>query len=137
MQKSVFRIMGSDYLTMNFDKFVFPLYSVFQIIVMIMYIIFMVVIFKYKGSYRKLAGILMIVVYCIVNVASPFINVLDRFLTSKLKDSEELSALSAIDSFMIFVSPFTVVASVLLIIAIGRYGISKSEQENLPETQEG
>ena len=129
--------MGSDYLTMNFDKFIFPLFSVFQIIVMIMYIIFMIVMLKYKGAYRKLAGILMIVVYCIVNIVSPFINVLDRFLTSKLKDSEELYALSAIESFMIFVSPFTVVASVLILIAIGRYGISKEGHKNLPETQEG
>ena len=136
-QRSVIMIMGGGPESANIDTFIFPLSTVLRIIVMIMYIVFMLVMLKYIGAYRQVAGILMITVYCIVNISSPFIDILDNALTSRLKGADELAALSAINSFKIFTSPFAVVASVFILIAIGRYGISTENQESKRETQEG
>lgn len=130
-QKSVFTIMNAPYELLSLDENIFPLTSVYQMIVMIMYIIFMLIMFRYKGSAKRVAGIVMIAVYCVVSVSYPVFNMIDNRITALLKGAGELAALGTLNSYITaFTLPFTVVSSVFVLIAIGRYGVMNSYENN-------
>ena len=130
LQKSVFELMGASYELLALKDNIFPLLTVYQIVVMAMYSAFLLIMFRYKGADRRTVGIVMIVVYCIISVSYPFINIADKWFTSHLKGAKELAALGTLESYItMFTSPFTTVAAVFVLIAIGRYGIMiKSEK---------
>ncbi len=129
MQRNVYRLMESDSLTYAFKESVFPLISVYQIVVMVMYILFMIVMFSYKGSAKRAVGIVMTAVYCVLSVAYPFIGNYVQMLAAKLKSSLELAAVSGLTSYIsMYTSPFVIVSSVFIIIAIGRYGMIRTDK---------
>ncbi len=128
-QKSVFTIMNAPYELLSLDENIFPLISVYQMIIMIMYIIFMIVMFSYKGSAKRAVGIVMTAVYCVLSVAYPFIGNYVQMLAAKLKSSLELAAVSGLTSYIsMYTSPFVIVSSVFIIIAIGRYGMIRTDK---------
>ena len=131
LQKSVFELMGAPSELLSLENNIFPLLTVCQIVVMAMYSAFLLIMFRYKGADRRTVGIVMIVVYCIINVSYPFFNIADKWFTSHLKGAKELAALGTLESYItMFTSPFTTVAAVFVLIAIGRYGILNKSETN-------
>lgn len=123
-QHAVFPLYADfgSYLT----ELVFPFISVQHIIVMVMLAAFLLIMLKYRGNSRKTAGIAMIVVYCIIGIGSPYLSALSTIFTAKLKGAKYLAAESALNQFITAVTtPFTIVGAVFVIIALGRYVISK------------
>lgn len=106
----------------RFDGFVFPLDTVFQIIGMIMLIVFYMTMLKYKGANKRSAGIAMIAIYCVINVVFPYIGVFERQIAAQMIGSEYLTAVILLETYIaLFTKPFTFVSTVFVIIAIGRY----------------
>ena len=125
-QKAVFDLMGVT--VIHLSSLAFPFITVCQIAVMAMFIAFWLVMRYYKGSGRRAAGIVMIVVYCVVNIAMPFIDIQVTRMTAIFQGEEGLAAVSSLKNFIgSFTSPFVTVSTVLLFIAIGRYGIISKE----------
>ncbi len=130
-QKSVFESMNAPDEILNLEKSVFPPGFVNIIIVMIMLVAFLLIMFRYKGSSRRNVGIAMIVIYCITGIISPYINMIETIITTKQQGARELSAITTLSTFSNLVtSPFATVSTVLVLIAIGRYGISKTQQND-------
>ena len=112
------------------NEFVVPAVTIQQIIVMLMFIVFLLILLKYRGNSRKTAGIAMIVIYCLIGIITPYFSWLINILGAKFKGANYLAGLSALDNFIAAVTtPFTVVASVFVIIALGRYIISRPDNE--------
>ena len=125
-QKAVFDFMGAD--NIHLDSLFFPYTTVCQIIVMAMFISFFLVMLFYKGHARRVAGIVMIVVYCVVNIVMPFIDIQVTRMTAIFHGENGLAAMASLKNFIgIFTSPFVTVSTVLLFVAIGRYGIINKE----------
>ncbi len=129
VQKSVFPLYAAD-IGLYLDELVLPFVTIEHIIVMLMFAVFFLVFLKYKGKSRKAAGIAMIVVYCLIGIISPYISSIFTIISAKFKGADYLAALSALDQFIAATTtPFTVVATVFVIIAIGRYMISSPDNE--------
>ncbi len=131
LQKSVWELMGAPTELLSLKDIIFPLATIYQIAVMVMYAVFFLIMFRYKGSDRRTVGIVMIVVYCIVSISYPFINIADTWLTAQLKGENELVALGTLESYItMFTHPFTVVSTAFVLISIGRYSLNKSEKND-------
>jgi membrane-anchored glycerophosphoryl diester phosphodiesterase (GDPDase) len=69
----------------------------------------------------------MLVVYAIVRVLSPYIALLSNVILSR-KGAEYISAAGILTSTAnIFTAPLTTIAAILVIVAVGRYGISSKK----------
>ena len=127
LQKWVLVFMGAPGSLEFSDGFVFPITTVFQIICMIMYIVFFLIMLRYKGSEKRIIGIVMIVIYCVLTVLPPYIQTAVTRFDAVLGESVGYVITTAtLTSFRsMFITPFTTVSTVFLMIAIGRYSISK------------
>ena len=128
------RVLISFQVTVTKEFIIFPFILVSHIAILLMYIIFLILMLKYRGSSRKTAGIIMIVIYSVVNVAYPYLIMLSNQISnatgSALYGTEYIVAKTALEWFIeVTTVPFTVVSSVFVLIAIGRYGISVKEPE--------
>ena len=66
----------------------------------------------------------MLIVYAIVRVLSPYISMLSNVILSR-RGAEYIAAAGTLTSTVnLIISPLTIVASILVIVAVGRYGIS-------------
>lgn len=121
-QGAVYEIMSGHSIQIS----TFSITAVFHFVTFIMYISFMLVMHIYKGESRRLAGILMIVVYAVIHVAMPFIKIAATSIIATLQGAELLSAFNVLETFIgLTTSPFTTVSVIFVFIAIGRYGITK------------
>ncbi len=124
-------IMGASFLKDRISVTIFPSYIVFQIISIIMLIVFFLVMLKYKGSGKRIIGIVMIVLSCLINIVQPYIGIAEKQAYSGFYGAEGLSALGTLESFFaLFTQPFTLVSTVFVIIAIGRYGVIKHDNND-------
>ena len=99
-------------------------------IVMLLYIIFMLAILTSDTDSRRMLCIVMLVVYAIVRVVSPYISILSNVILSR-KGVEYISAVGTLTSTVnTFISPLTTIAAILVIVAVGRYGISGAFYES-------
>ena len=131
-------IMGSSFLKNQFNEFVLPSVTVFQTTGFIMLIAFYLIMLKYKGTEKRIVGIVMIVIFCVINIVQPYIGIVEKKFFSDLFGAEGLSALTTLESFIsIFTHPFTLVSTVFVIIAIGRYGIIKRENNDISDIKAG
>lgn len=125
-QSSVFDFMNNHAVDINSDRLLFPLISIYQIVVLVFFSAFMLVMLKYKGSQERIIGIVMIVVYCIVAVTYPYISVAETWFTSLLGGEVVLVELTSLDAAIGFVTlPFVTVSSALMFIATGRFGVRR------------
>jgi hypothetical protein len=123
--------MGATYLKDHFNGFIFPSVTIFQIIGIIMLITFYMVMQKYNGPEKRIVGIIMIVIFCVINVVQPYIRIAETQAYASFSGEKGLSALTTLESFIaMFTQPFTLVSTVFVMIAIGRYGIIKRENNN-------
>ena len=123
--------MGATYLKEHFYGFIFPSVTIFQVIGIIMLITFYMVMQKYNGPEKRIVGIIMIVVFCVINIVQPYIRIAEAQAYANFSGEKGLAALSTLESFIsMFTQPFTIVSTVFVMIAIGRYGIIKRENNN-------
>lgn len=128
-QQAVFPLYGVD-IGFYLNELVLPFVTVEHIIVMIMFVVFLIIMLKYKGNSRKTAGVAMIVVYCLIVIISPYLSWYTNIFDGKFKGAHYLAALSALSNFVSFATtPFIVISTVFVIIAVGRYMISKPDNE--------
>ena len=93
-----------------------------------MFIAFYLVMLTYKGSERRVVGIVMIVVYCVTNAAMPYIEIPVNQVIAGFQGADGVSASASLKNFIsISTSLFVIVSTVFVLIAIGRYGIIKKE----------
>ncbi|MBQ9482965.1 MAG: hypothetical protein IJU82_02135 [Ruminiclostridium sp.] len=125
-QEAVFDFMGAS--NLRLDSLFFPYITVCQIIDMAMFIAFYLVMLTYKGSERRVVGIVMIVVYCVTNAAMPYIEIPVNQVIAGFQGADGVSASATLKNFIsISTSLFVIVSTVFVLIAIGRYGIIKKE----------
>lgn len=123
-----FDIMGAPFLKESFNGSIFPSVTCFQIIGIIMLIVFYLIMLRYKGSEKRVIGIIMIIAYCIINVVQPYVGIAEKQFYAGLFGAEGLTALATLESFIAMLTqPFTLVSTVSVMIAIGRFGIIKRE----------
>lgn len=133
---TVYNIMIAPFLVGVVDEFIFPVTSVFQIIIMVMYIVFFMVMLRYKGRSRRTAGIIMAALYCSVSLVCPYVEALQTYIASQLHGAEYLSSLMTMRSFIgYYTSPFVTISTVLLLISIGRYGVNNPNY--VPDEEQG
>lgn len=126
-----YALMGTSFLKGSFDGFIFPLYTLFQIIGMIMLIVFYLAMLKYKGNDKRVVGIVLIVIYCVISVVLPYFEISESQFYALSYGENGLAAFGTLRSYItLFTRPFTTVSTVFVFIAIGRYGISKTQQNN-------
>ncbi len=96
-----------------------------HILVLIMYGVFMLVIASNKTDSRKTAGIIMLITYVVVNLILSLSSIIMNVLVSR-RGVEYLSGMNALTSYSSTIAePFMLVSSMLILVAIGRYGISR------------
>ena len=83
------------------------------------------IMLKYKGESRKGISTAILMLYCIYRTSVPYLHILSNILYSK-RGSAILGAVTILESnTAMLVTPFMTVASVFILIAVGRYGISR------------
>ncbi|MCR5121191.1 MAG: hypothetical protein K6B74_02090 [Ruminococcus sp.] len=124
---AVFDFLNGHAVDLCSDSLIFPLVFVFHIAVFLLFAVFTIIMHKYKGSSERLIVILFIRIYCVINVAKPFVLNFETYMVGELfageKDLAHSFALS--NSIEMITFPFTVVSSVLVFIAVSRYGIRR------------
>ena len=111
----------------NVQGLIVPYDFVVLCIVLLLYIIFMLAIFTSNTDSSRMLCIVMLVVYAIVRVLSPYIALLSNVILSR-KGAEYISAAGILASTAnIFTAPLTTIAAILVIVAVGRYGISSKK----------
>ena len=116
-QKSI--VTGT--MNISIDNHIFPFVLGYQLTAFLMYIVFFLVILTYDGNSKRTVGIVMLVVYSIVNILNPYINMISNAISARL-GSEYLAVSSYLTGIISNITaPFVVVSTVLILIAIGRY----------------
>lgn len=128
MPDLAYDLMNAPFLKGSITAFIFPLSTVFQIINIALLIAFYLIMHKYKGSEKRVIGIVFIIIYCVINVILPYALNTESQSYALLYGENVLAALGTLRTYInIFTHPFTTVSIVFVLIAIGRYGIIKKE----------
>ncbi len=110
--------------SINITELIIPADFIVLCIILMLYVIFMLAIFTSNTDSRRLLCIVMLIVYAIVRVLSPYISMLSNVILSR-RGAEYIAAAGTLTSTVnLIISPLTIVASILVIVAVGRYGIS-------------
>ena len=89
---------------------------------LLMHIICFLVMQTYEGESERMIGIIMAVLYCVVNIGSTYLLRVSQFFDSR-RGAEFLAAKSLLASMIsLLTSPFSFISLVLVLIAVGRYG---------------
>ena len=124
-QNAVFDFMNGYAVDLCLDRPVFPLIAVYQIIILLMLATFLLVMHKYRGTHKRVAGIVMIVVYCAFAIMEPYIYLAEDWVAAIFRGENELTAIVHLSTYLVtFTLPFTTVSAVLAFMAIGRYGVT-------------
>ncbi len=109
---------------------VFPPAIFRSMIILALYIAFYFIMRSCNGKSNRLVGIILLIVYCIPGFAGVFFSYLDNYLLVQ-KGTEYVVAYSSVSTAISMVTfPFTLIASVLILAAIGRYGILEKEADS-------
>jgi len=107
---------------------VFPVDFMVVIIVMFFYVAVLLVMLTSDNESRKLFSIIMLVVYAIIRVVSPYISSASNVILARKGDAE-LAAVSTLSSTAnMIIVPFTLVSGILVIVAIVKYGMSETNR---------
>lgn len=98
-------------------------------------ILFLFMIMGYEGRSRRLAADIFAGLYCIFNIASPWINQIVTLIISRMNGAKEVAAHSMLTTAIgMYTSGFLVISTACFFIAVGRYGISISP-ESIPSLE--
>ena len=106
---------------------VFPDTLVTIAVVLLLHIIALLVMNTYEGESGRLIGGILAAAYCVVNVASPIISRITLIFDSR-KGVEFIAAKNMLSSTIsLLTSPLNLISLVLVMIAVGRYGVLDRE----------
>ena len=105
--------------------FVVPFSVYTMLLVLIELAVFFMVMKRYKGNSRRLVGVIMIAVWVLL----PYVWMPFSFMYLRGMYVAEIAKISGLDALLSFLSPVTSVAGILVVIAIGRYGIIVPPQD--------
>ena len=109
------------------DVKIFPAAMFTGILTLLMYVVFSLYMITYKGDNAKTAEIVMLIVYVVVNLLMTYMTTIVASLFYSRKGAEYIAASSSLGSAIsLCTAPFSVIASVLMIVAIGRFGVSQN-----------
>ncbi len=95
-----------------------------NLLILIMFGVFLFVMLTNKDDNRRTVGIVMTVFYLVFRFAASFAGIIEKRILVR-KGVEFFAALSSLESLVSMVtSPFLAISTVLVVIAIARYGIS-------------
>ena len=93
--------------------------------------VFMTVLLSYKGNARRVAGIIMLVVYSVIGIIVPFLSTIASVFMARSSEIECIAAYNELNSMIYMItSPITLVSSVLVLVALGRYGVIVNKTNN-------
>ena len=109
--------------------FVVPFSVYTMLLVLIELAVFFMVMKRYKGNSIRLVGVIMIAVWVLL----PYVWMPFSFMYLRGMYVAEIAKISGLDALLSFLSPVTSVAGILVVIAIGRYGIIVPPQDEVAE----
>lgn len=109
---------------------IIPMQIYTSLIHLLMLIVFYLIMSTYKGESRRVVEVIMFIVYVIMNAITGVAGGYLGSIFSGRKGQDYLIAYSGMSSaIQIFTSPFNAVAAILVVVAIGRYGVSKRNNQ--------
>ncbi len=115
---------------------VIPWTVIRMIIVMIVYIAFMLTVILYKGSKRRMIGVILFIVMALVAVFSTAANYIINMFFLRSMGSMAIAATSTLNNALsVTTSLFTFLANLFMIIGIARFGVSTPEEEEEEDGQ--
>ena len=102
-------------------RFIVP-YSLFtSLIRLLMFVIFLMIMRTNEVASERASGIIMLVVYCVVSIFIPYVNLIINVFKARL-GVEYVAASGMLESTIsLITNPISVVSGVLIIVALGRY----------------
>lgn len=111
---------------------IYPSAITMYIIVFAAYIVFYIVMAAYDGALCRWVGDAMMAACILISIVTPYIISIQNITASSM-GSDHLAALSLLSSqISMIVSPFSVIATALALVAIGRYSVEKECREAVP-----
>jgi len=102
---------------------IFPAAIARSLIILGLYIAFYIIMRLCNGKNNRIIGVIMLIAYCIPGLSGVFFNYWDNYMAAQ-NGSNYLVAYSGVSSAIsVATLPFTLVASVLVLISVGRFGI--------------
>lgn len=112
----------------NVSRLVMPADFFMMIVNFLLYVIFMLVMLTTNGESNRTNCIIMIIAFAVIRIISPYVNMVSSLFNARM-GVDHVAAASIVSSTMnLIVSPFATIASILVIVAVSRYGISSPEQ---------
>ena len=109
-------------------ELIVPSDFIIQCVILLLYVVFMLAMFTTQSSSRRTLCVIMLIIYAIIRIVSPYISVLSNIILSR-KGSGYIAAAGTLSSRVgIITSPLTTVAAILVIVAVGRYGVISPSQ---------
>ncbi|MBP3753336.1 MAG: hypothetical protein J6I66_00580 [Lachnospiraceae bacterium] len=109
--------------TIEYDGRVFPITIIGSLITLALYIAFYFIMNSCKGKHNRVIGIIMLIAYCLPSIGNYFLTMAGSVLAAR-QGEESLVALSAVSQAISIVTlPFNLAAGVLIVVAMGRFGI--------------
>ena len=109
--------------TMEYEERVFPITIIGSFITLALYIAFYFIMRSCNGKSNRVIGIIMLVAYCLPSIGNYFLAIAGNVMAAK-RGVETIAALSSVSSAISIVTlPFTLAAGVLIVVALGRFGI--------------
>ena len=123
--------------TMEYEERVFPITIIGSFITLALYIAFYFIMRSCNGKSNRMIGIIMLVAYCLPSIGNYFLAMAGNVIAAR-QGMETIAALSSVSSAISIVTlPFTLAAGVLIVVALGRFGIiegaADSEEEKTEE----
>lgn len=112
--------------SINITELIVPYDFMLLCVMLLLYVIYMLAMFTSKTESRRTLSVIMIIVLAVIRIASPYISMVSNVILSR-KGADYIGAAATLTSTVsLFVSPLRTVASILVIVAIGRYGITSA-----------
>ncbi len=106
------------------DKTFFTTGSAMHIFMFVLLFLSFVVMLKYRGSSRRGLGALLLILYCVVGLMTYVFSFFKGPLIYYNYTATEVAAVTTLETYIsIFTTPFTLIAAVLCVLAMGRYGV--------------
>ena len=121
--------------TVEYTENVYPFSLYFSVIVLVLYVGFYYIMKSCNGKNNRFLGIVMLVAYAIPALLGKIISFGEVIISGRKMGELYLATLSSVNTAITIVSaPFLAVASILIVVAIGRFGIiedMKASDENI------
>ncbi len=110
-------------ITDDINRIVIPADFYLQLIIAVLYAIFFLVMSASNSGSQRVQAVVMLIAYSLVRIANPYIIMLSNYLSSRY-GAAHLAASSTLNSTAnLVVSPLVIIAAILILVSIGRYGI--------------